>query len=123
MGNAAAAAFAAPLGSWVGGMIGWRGVFWALVPLAAVILVWQWIRLPSMPPRERVPAARVLALWRRPHVASAMARVMPTFGGAFAPRQGHRRPDQCEGAAGRRRAAGEPAQTFKPRPAIHEQGR
>jgi len=84
MGNAAATAFAAPLGSHLGGLIGWRGVFWALVPLAAVTMVWQWISLPSMRSTERVPAGRVLALLRRPNVARAMAGVMLTFGGAFA---------------------------------------
>lgn len=84
MGNAAATAFAAPLGSYLGGLIGWRGVFWALVPLAAVTMVWQWISLPSMTSTERVPAGRVLALLRRPNVARAMAGVMLTFGGAFA---------------------------------------
>jgi predicted MFS family arabinose efflux permease len=84
MGNAAATAFAAPLGSYLGGLIGWRGVFWALVPLAAVTMVWQWVSLPSMRSTERVPAGRVLALLRRPNVARAMAGVMLTFGGAFA---------------------------------------
>ena len=84
MGNAAATAFAAPLGSYLGGLIGWRGVFWALVPLAVVTMVWQWISLPSMRSTERVPAGRVLALLRRPNVARAMAGVMLTFGGAFA---------------------------------------
>ena len=29
-GNAVATAFAAPIGSYLGGIIGWRGVFWAL---------------------------------------------------------------------------------------------
>ena len=33
MGNAVATAFAAPIGSYFGGIIGWRGVFWALRPL------------------------------------------------------------------------------------------
>ena len=32
-GNAVATAFAAPVGSYLGGIIGWRGVFWGLVPV------------------------------------------------------------------------------------------
>lgn len=35
-GNAVATAFAAPIGSYVGGIIGWRGVFWGLVPVVVV---------------------------------------------------------------------------------------
>jgi len=84
MGNAVATAFAAPLGSYLGGVIGWRGVFWILVPLTAANLVWQWLSLPPMPAKAAIPVRRVLALLKRPNVASAMLGVMLTFGGAFA---------------------------------------
>jgi predicted MFS family arabinose efflux permease len=47
MGNATGTAFAAPVGSYLGGLIGWRGVFWALVPIAAVTMAWQWRPLPG----------------------------------------------------------------------------
>ena len=84
MGNALATAFAAPIGSYLGGVIGWRGVFWGLVPLTAANLLWQWFSLPAMPPQEGIPLARVLALLKRRNVTFAMAGVMLTFGGAFA---------------------------------------
>jgi len=84
LGNAAATAVAAPIGSYLGGVIGWRGVFWALVPLTVISLAWQWVSLPSMPPQKTVPVGRVLALLGRRHVRSAMVVVMLTFGGAFA---------------------------------------
>lgn len=83
-GNAVATAFAAPIGSYVGGMIGWRGVFWALTPLVVLNLVWQWVSLPSMPPRAANSVGKLLGLLRRRHVAFAMAGVMLTFAGAFA---------------------------------------
>jgi len=84
MGNATATAFAAPLGSYLGGLIGWRGVFWALVPLAAATMAWQWASLPAMPSSGRVPVGRVLGLVRRPAVGRAVLAAMLTFGGAFA---------------------------------------
>lgn len=37
--NALATAFQAPLGSFLGGIIGWRGVFWSLVPLGAITIL------------------------------------------------------------------------------------
>ena len=83
-GNAVATAFAAPIGSYMGGIIGWRGVFWALAPIVVVNLVWQWVSLPSMPPRAANPVGKLFGLLKRRHVAFAMAGVMFTFGGAFA---------------------------------------
>lgn len=83
-GNGMATAFAAPIGSYLGGIIGWRGVFWVLVPFVLANLVWQWFSLPSMPPRAANPVGKVFRLLGRPHVAIAMVTVMLTFGGAFA---------------------------------------
>jgi predicted MFS family arabinose efflux permease len=84
MGNAAATALAAPLGSYLGGVIGWRGVFWLLVPFTLATLAWQWWSLPSMPAQAAVPVGRVLAMLKRRHVRFALLGVMLTFGGAFA---------------------------------------
>jgi predicted MFS family arabinose efflux permease len=83
MGNAVATAFAAPIGSYLGDVIGWRGVFWLLVPLAVANVGWQWFSMPPMPAQQAVPLGRMLALVKRPHVARAMTGVMLTFGGAF----------------------------------------
>ena len=83
-GNAVATAFAAPIGSYLGGMIGWRGVFWALTPIVLVNLIWQWISLPAMPPQTANPVGKLFGLLRRRHVALAMLAVMLTFAGAFA---------------------------------------
>ncbi|HZX18299.1 MAG TPA: MFS transporter [Pseudomonas sp.] len=84
-GNAVAVAFAAPIGSYLGGLIGWRGVFWALVPLVIVNLLWQWHSLPSMPAQARSTARRVnvFGLLRRRNVAFAMLGVMLSFAGTF----------------------------------------
>ncbi|OWK25968.1 hypothetical protein AJ87_46665 [Rhizobium yanglingense] len=46
-GNAIAATISAPLGSMLGSYIGWRGAFFAVVPLALLSLVWQWVSCPS----------------------------------------------------------------------------
>jgi predicted MFS family arabinose efflux permease len=83
MGNAVATAFAAPIGSYFGAIIGWRGVFWALAPLVIANLVWQWISLPSMPPQTANSVGTLLRLLKRSHVAFAMVAVMLTFAGAF----------------------------------------
>jgi predicted MFS family arabinose efflux permease len=83
-GNAVATAFAAPIGSYLGGLIGWRGVFWAMAPLVVVTLIWQWISLPLMPPENANPVSKVVGLLKRRNVAFAMLAVMLAFAGAFA---------------------------------------
>jgi predicted MFS family arabinose efflux permease len=83
-GLAVASAFAAPIGSYVGGIIGWRGVFWAMTPLAVVTLICQWLSLPSMEPQTAKPVGKLFWLLKRRHIAFAMAGVMLTYAGVFA---------------------------------------
>ncbi|WP_164491965.1 MULTISPECIES: MFS transporter [unclassified Rhizobium] len=83
-GNAIAATIAAPLGSLLGSYIGWRGAFFAVVPLALLALVWQWISLPSLPPRRNERSSNVFRLLLRPPVAIGMASIMLLFIGQFA---------------------------------------
>lgn len=80
-GNAVATAFAAPIGSYLGGLIGWRGVFWLLVPLVVLNLLWMALCLPSMRSQARPHSA--FRLMRRPNIAIAIMGVMLTFAGAF----------------------------------------
>ncbi|RYG35755.1 MFS transporter [bacterium] len=82
-GNAVATAFAAPIGSYFGGIVGWRGVFWALVPLGLATLVWQWVSLPSIKPQAAIPVGELFRLLKRRYVAFATFAVMLTFAGAF----------------------------------------
>jgi predicted MFS family arabinose efflux permease len=82
-GNAMATVVAAPLGSFLGGLIGWRGAFFCVVPVAAVVFVWQWASLPSMQPDRASGAGGVFGLLRRPVVALGMAGVSLLFMGQF----------------------------------------
>ncbi|KQS59465.1 transcriptional regulator [Rhizobium sp. Leaf371] len=88
-GNAIAATISAPLGSLLGSYIGWRGAFFAVVPLALVALVWQWVSMPSLPPRSAettsgIRSSNVFRLLLRPEVAIGMASILLLFMGQFA---------------------------------------
>ena len=83
-GNALATVVAAPLGSYLGGVIGWRGAFLCLLPVAAIALAWQWRCLPSMPAEGRPSHGGVLALLRRRVVMLGMAACGAFFMGQFA---------------------------------------
>ena len=83
-GNALATVVAAPLGSYLGGMIGWRGAFLCLLPVAAVAFAWQWVCLPSMAAESRKPQGGVIALFRKRAVALGMIACGAFFMGQFA---------------------------------------
>lgn len=84
-GNALATVVAAPLGSYLGSIIGWRGTFWCLAPVALLAFAWQWISLPSMKAEERTAASgNVFNLLKNPVVALGMAAVNIFFMGQFA---------------------------------------
>jgi len=84
-GNAIAATVSAPLGSYLGALIGWRGAFFFVVPLAVLALLWQWISLPPLPGKaQRSKVSSVFALLLRPQVALGMASIFLLFMGQFA---------------------------------------
>ena len=83
-GNALATVVAAPLGSYLGGVIGWRGAFICLVPVAVLAFAWQWISLPSMQSETSAPSFRkVFGLLKRSAVAWGMLAVGVFFMGQF----------------------------------------
>lgn len=84
-GNALATVIAAPLGSYLGSVMGWRGAFFCLVPVAAIALIWLWSSLPTMKADERTPGSgNVLKLLKHRSVALGMAGCAAFFMGQFA---------------------------------------
>lgn len=83
-GNALATTVAAPLGSFLGQYIGWRGAFFAVVPLAAITLGWLWTSLPAMPSERKPGGGTVFRVLRRRQVPMGMAAITLFFLGQFA---------------------------------------
>lgn len=88
-GNALSTTIAAPLGSFLGGLIGWRGAFFTIVPLAVIAFIWQWRALPSLPAKKRddgkkTSVKHVLKLLKRKDVSLGMVGAMFLFMGQFA---------------------------------------
>ncbi|HEU5102456.1 MAG TPA: MFS transporter [Roseiflexaceae bacterium] len=83
-GNALATTVAAPLGSFLGQYIGWRGAFFCVVPLAALTLAWLIASLPSMPSERGRSGGSVFRVLRRRYVPLGMLAVTLFFLGQFA---------------------------------------
>lgn len=83
-GNALATTIAAPLGSFLGQYIGWRGAFFCVVPLAALTLAWLFATLPSMPQTSSARNGTVFRVLRRQQVPLGMLAVALFFMGQFA---------------------------------------
>jgi predicted MFS family arabinose efflux permease len=82
-GQAIAAAFAAPVGSYLGGLFGWREVFWALTPIVAINLVWHVVALPSLPTHRNQDFRAMVGLLTRPYFLRGLAACMLSWGSAF----------------------------------------
>lgn len=84
-GNALATVIAAPLGSYLGATVGWRGAFYCLVPLAIVAFIWQCISLPSMENNKpQKPQGSVLPLFSAAIVPMGLLACGLFFMGQFA---------------------------------------
>ncbi|MEE4786958.1 MFS transporter [Pseudomonas alliivorans] len=83
-GNALAATVAAPLGSFLGQYIGWRGAFFLVIPLAVLAFAWQWLSIPALSSAQNTRATNPFKLLRNPQVAVGMLAIMLLFMGQFA---------------------------------------
>lgn len=75
---------AAPLGSYLGGMIGWRNIFLLTSALGVLALFWQFFTLPAMPPENKARNGGVLDLLRNGLMRWGMLAVIMMFTGHFA---------------------------------------
>jgi predicted MFS family arabinose efflux permease len=82
-GNALATVLAAPLGSFMGSLIGWRGAFFCVVPVAAAAVIWQALALPKLPAVARQGGNGMAMLLRRPPVLFGLGTVALLFVGQF----------------------------------------
>lgn len=84
-GNALATVVAAPLGSYLGATIGWRGAFLCLVPVAIAAFIWQWYSLPDMKGnKSQTSRGTVFRLFRLPVVSIGLLACGLFFMGQFA---------------------------------------
>lgn len=83
-GTAFASVIAAPLGSFLGGLIGWRGAFFIVVPIGLAAIVWQLAVLPRVPAEASASLGRMFSLLRQRVFAIGMAATTLAFMGQFA---------------------------------------
>ncbi|WP_415769412.1 MFS transporter [Pseudomonas sp. LB3P38] len=82
-GNALATVIAAPLGSFLGALIGWRGAFLCVIPVAVVASVWLLFSLPAMKSQSGSGTGNVFRLMKSTPVALGMVAVSVFFMGQF----------------------------------------
>jgi predicted MFS family arabinose efflux permease len=73
-----------PLGSYLGGLYGWRSAFVAAAAVGTLTLVFQLFTLPRMAARITVQTASVLDLLRRPGIAMGMMGCVLAHTGQYA---------------------------------------
>lgn len=83
MGVSAATVFAVPVGSYLGALIGWRGVFLAAAGLAFVALLVQAATLPLLPARGNARIGILFEVLARPGIGIGMLAALLAFGGHF----------------------------------------
>lgn len=82
-GNALATVIAAPLGSYLGSLVGWRGAFFCVVPVAVIAALWLLRSLPPLANNASKTSGNVFSLMLRPPIAWGMVAVSLFFMGQF----------------------------------------
>ncbi|MGO2514265.1 MFS transporter [Marinomonas polaris] len=73
-----------PLGSYLGGLYGWRSAFLAAAAVGVLTLIFQLFTLPSMAPRKIVRSESVLELLGRPGISMGMLGCVLAHTGQYA---------------------------------------
>lgn len=75
---------AAPIGAYLGDLWGWRNVFMLAAVVSVVVLVFQILTLPRLPPLTSPDVRTLFVLLRRPSVRLVMIAVALSISGHFA---------------------------------------
>lgn len=75
---------AAPLGSFLGGVVGWRQVFNGLALMGGICVLWLGYALPSLPHEVRYSGGHRFSLLNTPFFLNGMIAVFLLFAGQFA---------------------------------------
>ncbi|EQB3926286.1 TPA: purine ribonucleoside efflux pump NepI [Klebsiella pneumoniae] len=75
---------AAPLGSFLGGLIGWRNVFNGAAVMGVLCTLWVLKALPSLPGESAAQQQNMFGLLKRPGVMAGMCAIFMAFAGHFA---------------------------------------
>ncbi|OYU87260.1 MAG: MFS transporter [Bradyrhizobiaceae bacterium PARB1] len=75
---------AAPIGAYLGDLWGWRNVFLLAAVVSVVVLVFQMLTLPRLPPLTSPDVRTLFMLMRRPSVRLVMIAIAVSISGHFA---------------------------------------
>lgn len=74
---------AAPLGSYLGNLIGWRDVFWGGAVMGLITLIWQFYAIPSLPAQTQVKFGDMFKLLQKKWLLLGMGGAIMVFAGHF----------------------------------------
>jgi DHA1 family purine ribonucleoside efflux pump-like MFS transporter len=75
---------AAPIGAYLGDLLGWRAVFFLAAGIGVLTLLAQIVTLPSMPPQSKPNLRTLVELLRRPSIRLILATILISISGHFA---------------------------------------
>jgi DHA1 family purine ribonucleoside efflux pump-like MFS transporter len=78
------AMLSAPLGSYLGEMIGWRNVFMISALVGVIGFIWQYLALPSLKPIGKVQLTTILDVLKIPHFVMGLVAINLAFCARFA---------------------------------------
>jgi DHA1 family purine ribonucleoside efflux pump-like MFS transporter len=75
---------AAPVGAYLGDLLGWRAVFGLAAAIGVLTLLVQMLALPRMPPQSKPNLRTLLELLRRPSIRLVLVTILVSISGHFA---------------------------------------